>query len=267
MALTFDQQRLREITFLDIETIPRVPEDHDLIDLFEKKFQSAIDDLRWEKAKDWELKTTEDIIQEFYNQKAGLYAEFGQILSIAIGRVNNFGKLYIKIIASPDEVWVLQKAKDLLDTEIEGCNYTHLCAHNGEEFDFPFTTRRFLARLMKLPKILNTGGRKPWDLPYIDTMKLWAAGQWKYVVSLDLLCKVLNVPSPKQSAVTGKNLYQYWMAENLTQEQKLKMIGEYNGGDVAALANVYCRLKGLPIIEESMIEFVFEKYEPNLLNQ
>ena len=256
-----EQSKLKQITFLDIETIPRTPDDRDFIDLFEKKFkveiQAAID------KNINPLKSVDDLIEELHSTKAGLYAEFGQIISIAIGRVNAAGKLYIKIIANPDEKALLAAAEATLDK----AEYIYLCAHNGLEFDFPYLMRRFLANGMKVPRILNTGGKKPWDLPYIDTMQMWSGTQWNYKASLDLLCKVLGVNSPKQSAVTGSSLYQFWTAENLTKEEKLKMIGEYNGGDVAALANVYCRMKSLPLIEQSMIEYVFEKFEPTLLSQ
>jgi len=257
-----EQQKLKEITFIDIETIPRTPEDRDFIDLFEKKFKNEIQAMIDKNINP--LKSVDDMIEELHNSKAALYAEFGQVISVAIGRVTAGGKMYIKIIANEDEKLLLSHASAGLEGNAA---YTYLCAHNGLEFDFPFLTRRFLANGMKVPHILNTGGRKPWDLPYIDTMQIWSGTQWNYKVSLDLLCKVLGVPSPKQSAVTGKNLSQFWQAENLTKDEKLKMIGEYNGGDVAALANVYCKMKGLPIIEESMIEYVFEKFEPNLLTK
>lgn len=267
-----EQQKLKEITFLDIETIPRVPEDHDFIDLFEKRFKKEIDELVKKNdmvnplalhALNLPELTEEDIVESFYNEKAGMYAEWGQIISIAIGRINAAGKLYVKIIANPDEKALLSAAEAALDK----AEYIYLCAHNGLEFDFPFLTRRFLANGMKVPRILNTGGKKPWDLPYIDTMQMWSGTQWNYKVSLDLLCKVLGVNSPKQSAVTGKNIHQFWQAENMTQEEKLKAIGDYNAGDVVANVNVYCKLKGLPVIEQSMIEYVFEKFETNLLNQ
>jgi len=279
MAQTNEQQKLKEITFIDIETIPRKPlGDVGWIELYEKRFKREIDQLIQSQKTNFNpvaahidlLKGGPGILSEdelydlHFSEKAALYAEFGQVISVAIGRVTAGGKMYIKIIANEDEKLLLSHASAGLEGNAA---YTYLCAHNGLEFDFPFLTRRFLANGMKVPHILNTGGRKPWDLPYIDTMQIWSGTQWNYKVSLDLLCKVLGVPSPKQSAVTGKNLSQFWQAENLTKDEKLKMIGEYNGGDVAALANVYCKMKGLPIIEESMIEYVFEKFEPNLLTK
>ena len=50
-----------------------------------------------------------------------------------------------------------------------------LCAHNGKEFDFPFL-KRILVNELKLPKILEIAGKKPWEINHLDTMDLWRFG-------------------------------------------------------------------------------------------
>ena len=48
-----------------------------------------------------------------------------------------------------------------------------------------------------LPKSLNLFGKKPWEVPHIDTMHLWRFGDFKHYTSLKLLAEVLGIPSPK----------------------------------------------------------------------
>src|SRR5688572_15681303 len=133
MAQTNEQQKLKEITFIDIETIPRIPEDRDFIDLFEKRFKNEIQAMIDKNINP--LKSVDDIIDELHSSKAALYAEFGQVISVAIGRVTAGGKMYIKIIANDDERLLLSHASAGLEGNAA---YTYLCAHNGLEFDFPF---------------------------------------------------------------------------------------------------------------------------------
>lgn len=76
--------------------------------------------------------------------------------------------------------------------------YHLLCAHNGKEFDFPYIARRMLIHNMRLPSKLNLFGKKPWEVPHLDTMELWKFGDFKHYTSLKLLTHVLGIPSPKE---------------------------------------------------------------------
>ena len=51
--------------------------------------------------------------------------------------------------------------------------------HNAKEFDFPFLSKRILINDLKLPKLLNIAGKKPWELNHLDTMDLWRFGDYK----------------------------------------------------------------------------------------
>ena len=50
---------------------------------------------------------------------------------------------------------------------------------------------------ISLPSKLNLFGKKPWEVPHLDTLELWKFGDYKHFTSLKLLTKVLQVPSPK----------------------------------------------------------------------
>jgi hypothetical protein len=72
-----------------------------------------------------------------------------------------------------------------------------LCAHNGLEFDYPYIARRTLINGLKLPKILDVSGAKPWEIKdrLLDTLQMWKFGDYKNYTSLDLLCAVFKYPN------------------------------------------------------------------------
>jgi DNA polymerase III epsilon subunit-like protein len=71
-----------------------------------------------------------------------------------------------------------------------------LCGHNAKEFDIPFLARRMIINQIPLPDKLNLFGKKPWEIPHLDTLELWKFGDYKHY-TLKLMCKVLGIPSPK----------------------------------------------------------------------
>ena len=70
-----------------------------------------------------------------------------------------------------DEHILLTDFKALLDKHfVKKSNV--LCAHNGKEFDFPFIARRMIVHQIALPNKLNLFGKKPWEVPHLDTLEL-----------------------------------------------------------------------------------------------
>lgn len=230
------EQRLREITFLDIETIPRAGDLEEFKELYHKKFSRDIPELIH--------------LEEHFMEHAGLYAEFGKIINISVGKVTA-SKLFVKSIAYEDEVKILRIFIDTLGK----LNAHTLCAHNGREFDFPWLKRRMLVLGIKVPDIMNTYGKKPWETSYEDTMDMWGDTQFKYKCSLDLLAKLFGLPSPKQS-MTGEDVFTTYNNQELSMEERLKRISEYGSGDVVTLVNVWCKLQGIPTIAPENVEYV-----------
>jgi DNA polymerase III epsilon subunit-like protein len=77
-----------------------------------------------------------------------------------------------------------------------------LCGHNAKEFDIPFLARRMIINQIALPDKLNLFGKKPWEIPHLDTLELWKFGDYKH--SLKLMCKVLGIPLPKVTSMVVK---------------------------------------------------------------
>lgn len=191
-----------------------------------------------------------------YTNNAGLYAEHGRILCVALGTEKS-GRFYVKYFANRLE-------KDLL-TEVATklMDAPSLCGHNIKEFDFPFLFRRMLVNGIKLQPIFQTYGKKPWDIVIDDTMNMWSATQWNYKCSLDLLAHTLGLPSPK-AEMSGSKVADVWFNEPLLDgelpfdrdDRVLKKIGTYCMGDVVTTAKVYCRLRGLPDLTDENIVYL-----------
>jgi predicted PolB exonuclease-like 3'-5' exonuclease len=238
---------LLPLTFVDIETVPcELPQlSIELSNLFDKKFRKEVDELPIKPGIGYNYEAR----QELWDQKAGLHAEFGKIVAISIGKLviepeHPKGNFYIRTMTSRNESELLTQAT----ASFAKAGGT-LVAHNGLEFDFPYLMRRYMINGLSMPAQLDTSETKPWDVKLRDTMKMWSGTAWNYKVSLELLCHILNVPSPK-TGISGEDVAKLYY----DKDDNLKKIGEYCAGDVLACAQVYCRMKGLPLIDK--IEYV-----------
>ena len=121
------------------------------------------------------LKNNEEHTEEFlYHDRAAIYAEFGKIITIGLGYFSSNEKgestLRLTSVSNHDEIQLL---KEFLDT-LSKFNQDKLvlCGHNGKEFDFPYLCRRLLINNLKLPYVLDTSGKRPWEVNHIDTMEV-----------------------------------------------------------------------------------------------
>lgn len=226
---------LQNILFLDIETVPEV-------ELFA--------DLSPEMQELYALKTQyqrkdEFTPEEFYH-RAGIWAEFGKIICISVGYFverKGVSQLRVTSFYGDNEHKLLVDFKNLLDTHFNHPNHL-LCAHNGKEFDFPYIARRMIINQIELPNKLNLFGKKPWEVPHIDTMDLWKFGDYKHYTSLKLLTAILGIPSPKQD-IDGSEV-----ANVYYQEKNLSRIVEYCERDTVAVAQLLLRFLNKPLVDE-----------------
>jgi predicted PolB exonuclease-like 3'-5' exonuclease len=232
-------QLLKDVLFLDIETVGCVDHYSKLSERLKIQWARKANFFKRE-----ELQTDEDL----FHEKAGIYAEFGKIVVIAVGKyvVNDAGELGLrtKYFADDDEKKLLVDFKSMLE-KLDGS--TKLCAHNGKEFDFPYLSRRMLVNGIGLPSLLDFAGRRPWEIPHLDTMELWKFGDYKHYTSLDLLAAIFNIPSSKGS-MDGSMVNEAYYRQNA-----LAKIAEYCVGDVVAVAQLYLKMKGMNLIEEKNI--------------
>ena len=96
-------------------------------------------------------------------REAGIYAEFGRIICIGVGRIEKQADgphLRVTTLHGDHERDVLERFVDLLDKHYNTDEHW-LCGHNGREFDFPFIARRCVVNGLSLPRLLDIAGLKP----------------------------------------------------------------------------------------------------------
>lgn len=238
--MSINNIQLNKILFLDIETVPQYPQFSKLPELF-KQFWT-----------DKAAKIDKDKTPDELYERAGIYAEFGKIICISLGFVHSVNNQYfirIKSYYGYDEKDLLLRFFDLLNKNYSSEDH-YLCAHNGKEFDFPYIARRALINKLKLPKILDIAGCKPWEVRHLDTMELWRFGDYKSYTSLNLLSAIFDIPSPKDD-ISGKDVYKIYYIDN-----DLDRIAHYCQKDVVSLIRLFMCYRGNEMITDDKIEFI-----------
>jgi len=235
-----DKIRLEHILFLDIETVPEV-ENFNLLDeekkyLFENKTQY--------------MRKEDDTPETFYD-RAGIWAEFGKIICISVGYFTLKGDIRNFRVTSfhGEEKQLLKEFSSLINQYFNQPQFV-LCGHNAKEFDFPFIARRMLIHQLPLPEKLNLFGKKPWEVPHLDTMELWKFGDYKHFTSMRLLTNVLQIPSPKDDIDGSEVAYVYYV------EKDIDRIIRYCEKDVIAVAQVVLRLRREELLVEDEVRHV-----------
>ena len=228
-----------KILFLDIETAPQYPNYSSIPDAFKKLWDGKSKFL----IKDKEKESPADVYKQ-----AGIYAEFGKVVCITVGMFS--GKSFrLKAFYGDDEKIMLDEFCLLLEKSYNTESH-FLCAHNGKEFDFPFLARRILVNGIKIPRILDNAGKKPWEVRHLDTMELWKFGDYKNYTSLNLLAEIFGIPSPKGD-MDGSMMYKvYW------EDKDWDRIVKYNQKDVLTVAQVFLKFKGEKLIDEKDVVVV-----------
>lgn len=184
--------------------------------------------------------------EELFETRAGIFAEFGKIVTIAMGvfTSNDAGEtgFRVKALANDDEAVLLQEFKQFVETKFKNVQLA-LCAHNGKEFDFPYLCRRMLINCIPIPEVLNLSGKKPWEIPHLDTLEMWKFGDRKSFTSLELLASIFGIDSSKDD-IDGSMVNSVYY-----QEKDLEKIARYCKQDVIVTAQLYLKLLCLPSIE------------------
>src|SRR5690606_10270396 len=160
-----------EILFVDIETVPMAPEYNELNEKWKQLWEHKMQHNR----------NMNEPAEVLYN-RAGIYAEFGRIICISAGYiVRQKGEIFFRAKSFCDE-----NERTLISQFFEAMEAfskkgkRRLCAHNGQEFDFPYIARRALVHGISLPQVFDIAGSKPWEVKdyLIDTLQLWKFGDY-----------------------------------------------------------------------------------------
>lgn len=228
---------LEHILFLDIETVPETEHFSEL----DQEMQEL-----------WRLKSQyqrkDEFTPEDFYKRAGIWAEFGKIVCISVGyfTFQNNSRTFRVTSFYGDEKTLLKDFKNLLISHFSQAKHL-LCAHNGKEFDFPYIARRMIINKITLPYKLNLFGKKPWEVPHLDTLELWKFGDYKNYTSLKLLANILGIPSPKND-IDGSQVYDVYY-----KNKDIERIKKYCEKDTITVAQVILRLRGDNLLSKDEI--------------
>lgn len=243
---------IEQILWLDIETVA-----------IEKELTE--DSIYWDAwvqkcAWDDSISTNEEIIQR-YKDRGAIYKEFAKIVSVSYGRVSN-GVLKVKNLVGDEKDIIEHLFKDVQSFVSKGVRF--LGVFSGKQFDIPFISFRAIVNDINPIDSFDIGGIAPWNIKHVIDVQDILKGTSSTSLSLNAVCAVFGIPSPKQGEVTGKNVGEMF------HEGMLKEISEYNNRDVLATCNAFCKYVKLPFVEMEVVNAKTEvevKPEGNLLQQ
>lgn len=179
----------------------------------------------------WEATKKPALIEEAF-ARGGLSAVTGRICCIGIVTA----KSEMSFIG-PDEREVLRLAYEYLSTIPDPITYA---GHNLCGFDLPFLRQRSIVLGIKPPQSLRLAwSAKPWDTDRVfDSMLQWDADKQRRI-SLDRLCRLLGIASPKESGMDGSKIWPLW------KEGKLQAIADYCVQDCKATLAVVERIQAV----------------------
>jgi predicted PolB exonuclease-like 3'-5' exonuclease len=227
---------LEKILFIDIETVG-CEVDYDALSKSNPKLASL-----FQHYESWFKKRfPEDVdadLNTLFSTRAALVPEFSKIVTVCLGIVDQQGKIKTSIFSNENERTLLVELRKTL-FKCGELGY-FLCGHNVKNFDIPTIAKRMIINDLMPPKILPTYDTKPWEVRAIDTRDVWQYGQYESISTLDLMCGVLGVESPKSEEMDGSKVHQvYWKEKNIDK------INTYCEKDVVQLFDVVKKLINL----------------------
>ena len=251
--MNYPTDQLKRILFLDIETATQHATYEEVDDTLKIHWQKKMQ--RHVPVEDYP--SFEEEFAALYQDKGAIYAEFAKVVCVSVGYLTESEDgitCKVKSFASEDEVEVLSAFHELLNEHYYDRFNQFLCGHNIKEFDVPFLCRRSMINNLDLPNLMRIAGYKPWQVHHLlDTMEMWKYGDYKHYTSLDLLCHILGVETPKNDMNGSQVSRAFW-------DGRLNEIVTYCQKDVVATAKVYLRCIGrTPFMDEDVM--IVEKTE------
>lgn len=240
------QFNIEKLLFFDIETVSQYKDLDELPKQELKLWLSYYDNFKervTDKSKlsnteiDFSVETDNKNKKEVYRQTAAFFPEFGKVACVSLGFVTKGGKTKFESFYGKDEIDMLKKVRDVFN-KVDTLDFS-LCGQNIKGFDIPFLGKRFVINGLKPPNIFPSHDTKPWEMKVLDTKDVWSFGSKWGLGSLDLICSVLKVDSPKNGDVKGDNVNTNFWIDNHEE------IKEYCEKDVKALIDIITKFNSL----------------------
>lgn len=218
--------------YLDIETVPC--DDPAIIAEIASTITPPGNYKKPETIAAWEMGEKKRAVEEAVN-RTSFDGGYGKIICIGYA-VNDNPAGVIVVRRDYDEASLIADWFESLDDnwQTQGSPSLTFVGHNIP-WDLRMLYQRAVVHGIQPPAVLLKAMRaKPWDDCIADTMLLWDPSREKKI-SLDKLCKVLGITSPK-GEVNGS------MVAQLYRDGQIEKIAEYCKRDVMAVRECYKRL-------------------------
>ena len=180
-------------------------------------------------------------LEEYYYEKAPLYAPFGRVVTIVVGRIKD-NRIHLKSYSSYNEKELLEDFNRDLELVYQSNPKTRFVSFNGVGFDTPYLEKRSIINGVKPANLLQESHLEPWKVTQLDLAKIWKGNAF-YPDSLIAVATALGLPSPKD-ALDGSQV------STAFYEKRLPEIVTYCLKDVETTIRVYRKLAFLPDLEE-----------------
>lgn len=221
-----------DVLVFDIETAPKTRTLGDLKENEQNLFRKWADN--WREIRGEKDLTLDD--EALYEQKAALMSPFNRVVCISFGFLNVKDQVLstYSAVGNPNDIYSVENEKLILSQFFQTVsilckrqNY-RLAGHNIKAFDAPILYQKALLHQISCPAQVWVNGAKPWEVTLFDTLDFWNQGIRNGTATLDNLCAIFDVPSPKDGLVgaeVGKAFY----------EGRIDEIAEYCEKDCVAV--------------------------------
>lgn len=229
-----------ERLIFDIETAPAPAK----IELLTDKFDPASVKVGNIKDPDKIKEKQNEAEKAYYKQiedKAALHAETAQVLCIGVYEDKGVagGNTFILDADECGEDSVIYKFWSLLGDAL--MSQVEVCGFNIKGFDLPFLLRRSFHLGIAPPLFIYEHGKRRWHSKVIDLMEIYASGEWGYRISLDRVCRSLDIGGKFTGGVEGKNFHKAWRSKDPERRKNAK---EYLLRDIGLTGGLASRLLG-----------------------
>lgn len=202
----------KKLFYFDIETVGQYKNLESLkesdtrgYDLFLKKFKNN----------PWMEERFENP-ERAYLENAPVFSTYGKIVCISFGYYHdkNVQGYTVSSIYGHDEREIVERFSELLDKVIK--KGLMLSGYRIKSFDIPWVVHKLNKYNLEIPKIIDTYGRKPWEIHAFDLADEWKQ-TFKYYTSFDEVAYELDVDSPKDD-IDGSEVHKvYWEDNDLNR--------------------------------------------------
>lgn len=196
---------IRKYLFFDIETVGKHKDlsslkekEPKLYQLLSKKFQNKSSKEKWG-----------NTLEEMYRNLSPIMPEYGKIVCISIGYMDNNYKWKIKSYVGNEKTLLEEVAKVFNSANNRGLIP---CGYNIVLFDIPWLNKKMMKYRIRIPYNILTFNKKPWEINVLDLSDVWRSSG-RYWSSFDEVTYELEVESPK-SDIDGSQVHNVFWVDN-----------------------------------------------------